>query len=154
MPTWASLAVASVFLILLYDWVNVSVGSPVRSGLIVALSQILLVDILYVMNGTRGIAAAGASAAVLIVGWTVVGIVYGKLSGGAPAGAAAQTPGAARGGCRNLLIDVWWASTSESGEAQRGPAAVGSLRGPSQVGKPSTSPPLDLTKLPHLTYSP
>ena len=97
MPTWASLAVASVFLILLYDWVNVSVGSPVRSGLIVALSQILLVDILYVMNGTRGIAAAGASAAVLIVGCTVVGIVYGKLSGGAPASAAAQTPGAARG---------------------------------------------------------
>ena len=95
MPTWASLAVASVFLILLYDWVNVSVGSPVRSGLIVALSQILLVDILYVMNGTRGI--AGASAAVLIVGCTVVGIVYGKLSGGAPASAAAQTPGAARG---------------------------------------------------------
>jgi len=97
MPPWASLAVASVSLILLYDWVNVSVGNPVRSGLIVALSQILLVDGLYVMNGTRGIAAAGASAAVLIVGWTVVGIVYGKLSGGAPAGAAAQTPGAAGG---------------------------------------------------------
>ena len=123
--------------------------------MIVALSQILLVDILYVMNGTRGIAAAGASAAFLIVGWTVVGIVYGKLPGGVPAGAAAQTPGAAaRGGCRNLPIDVWWASTSESGEAQRGPVAVGSLRSPSQVGKPSTSPPLDLTKLPHLTYSP
>ena len=57
MPAWASLAVSSVFLILLYDWVNVSVGSPIRSGLIVALSQIVLVDVLYVMNGTRGIAA-------------------------------------------------------------------------------------------------
>ena len=97
MPAWASLAVTSVFLILLYDWVNVSVGSPVRSGLIVALSQILLVDVFYVMNGTRGIAAAGASAAILIVGWTVVGIVYGKLSGGAPAGAGAETAGAAGG---------------------------------------------------------
>ena len=68
MPTWASLAVASVSLILLYDWVNVSVGSPVRSGLIVALSQILLVDVYYVINGSRGFAAAGASAALLIVG--------------------------------------------------------------------------------------
>ena len=65
-PGWASLA--SVFLILLYDWVNVSVGSPVRSGLIVALSQILLVDVYYVINGSRGFAAAGASAALLIVG--------------------------------------------------------------------------------------
>ena len=97
MPAWASLAVSSVFLILLYDWVNVSVGSPIRSGLIVALSQIVLVDVLYVMNGTRGIAAGAASAAVLIVGWTVVGFVYGKLSGGAPAGAGAETAGAAGG---------------------------------------------------------
>ncbi len=97
MPAWASLAVGSVFLILLYDWVNVSVGSPIRSGLIVALSQIVLVDVLYVMNGTRGIAAGAASAALLIVGWTVVGFVYGKLSGGAPAGAGAETAGAAGG---------------------------------------------------------
>ena len=97
MPDWASLAVGFVLLILFFDWVNVSVGNPVRSGLIVALSQILLVDVLYVMNGTRGIAAGAASAALLIVGWTVIGIVYGKLSGGAPAGAGAQTAGAAEG---------------------------------------------------------
>ena len=97
MPAWASLAVASVFFILLYDWVNVSVGGPIRSGLIVALSQIVLVDFYYALNGSRGLAAAGASAALLIVGWTAVGIVYGKLSGGAPAGAGAQTAGAAGG---------------------------------------------------------
>ena len=97
MPAWASLAVVSVLLILLYDWVNVSVGSPVRSALIIALSQILLVDVYYAMNGSRGLAAAGVSAALLIVGWTAVGIVYGKLSGGAPAGAEAQTAGATGG---------------------------------------------------------
>ena len=96
-PGWVSLAVASVFLILLYDWVNGSVGSPVRSGLILTLSQILLVDVYYAMNGSRGLAAAGASAVLLIVGWTAVGIVYGKLSGGAPAGAEAQTAGATGG---------------------------------------------------------
>ena len=97
MPAWASLAVASVFFIVLYDWVNVSVGSPVRSALIIALSQIVLVDVYYAINGSRGIAAAGASVAVLIVGWTVIGTVYGKLSGGAPAGAEAQTAGATGG---------------------------------------------------------
>ena len=97
MPAWASLAVASVFFILLYDWVNVSVGSPVRSALIIALSQIVLVDVYYAINGSRGIAAAGASAAVLIVGWTVIGTVYGKLSEGAPAGAEAPTAGGTGG---------------------------------------------------------
>ena len=100
MPAWASLAVVSVLLILLFDWVNVSVGNPVRSGLIVALSQILLVDVYYAMNGMRGIAAAGASAVLLIVGWTAVGLVYGMLSGGAPAGAGAQTAGEAEGDVR------------------------------------------------------
>ena len=95
MPAWASLAIVSVLLVALFDWVNVSVGNPVRSGLIVALSQILLVDVYYVMNGMRGIAAGGASAVLLIVGWTVVGTVYGKLSEGAPAGGGAQTAGLA-----------------------------------------------------------
>ncbi len=88
MPAWASLAVLSVVLVLFYDWVNVSVQNPVKSGLIVALSQILLVDVFYVMNGARGIAAAGASAVLLLVGWVVVGVVYGKMSGGAAPAAA------------------------------------------------------------------
>ena len=81
MPGWASLAVVSVLLVLFFDWVNVAVQNPVKSGLIVAISQILLVDVFYVMNGTRGIVAAGASAVLLLVGWAAVGMVYGKLSG-------------------------------------------------------------------------
>ena len=80
-PAWLSLAIVSVLLVLFFDWVNVAVGNPVRSGLIVAIGQILLVDVYYVLNGTRGIAAAGASAVLLIVGWVAVGVVYGKLSG-------------------------------------------------------------------------
>ncbi|GMR13859.1 MAG: hypothetical protein BMS9Abin29_2083 [Gemmatimonadota bacterium] len=81
MPGWMSLAIVSVLLVLFFDWVNGSVGNPVRSGLIVAIGQLLLVDVYYVLNGTRGIAAAGASAVLLIVGWVAVGIVYGKLLG-------------------------------------------------------------------------
>ncbi len=80
MPGWLSLAIVSVLLVLFFDWVNVSVGNPVRSGLIVAIGQILLVDVYYVLNGTRGIAAAGASVVLLLVGWVAVGMVYGKLS--------------------------------------------------------------------------
>lgn len=80
MPGWLSLAILSVLLVLFFDWVNVSVGNPVRSGLIVAIGQILLVDVYYVLNGTRGIAAAGASAVLLIVGWVAVGMVCGSTS--------------------------------------------------------------------------
>ncbi len=87
MPGWLSLAIVSVLLVLFFDWVNVSVGNPVRSGLIVAIAQILLVDVYYVLNGTRGIAAAGASVVLLLVGWVAVGMVYGQLSGGQSADA-------------------------------------------------------------------
>ena len=56
--------------------------------MIVAISQILLVDVYYVLNGTRGVAAAGISAVLLIVGWFAAGTVYGKLSDGAAGGEA------------------------------------------------------------------
>ena len=62
--------------------------SFVQSAMIVAISQILLVDVYYVLNGTRGIATAGASAALLLVGWGVIGMVDGKLSDGQGAEAA------------------------------------------------------------------
>ena len=86
-PSWLSLAIVSVLLILFYDWVNQAVGTPVQSAMIVAISQILLVDVFYVLNGTRGIATAGASAALLLVGWGVIGMVYGQLSDGQGAAA-------------------------------------------------------------------
>ena len=90
MPAWASLAVITVVLVVFFDWINVSVQNPVKTGLIISLSQVFLVDVFYVLNGTRGMAAAGASAVLLVVGWVVVGMVYGTLSGGP---AAAPTGG-------------------------------------------------------------
>ena len=87
MPGWLSLGVVSLLLVLFYDWVNVSVGNPVRSAMIVAVSQILLVDVYYVMNGTRGVTAAAFSVVLLLVGWGAVGMVYGKLSDGQAAAA-------------------------------------------------------------------
>ena len=81
-PVWLSLAIVAVLLLIFYDWVNQAVGSPVKSAMIIAVSQILILDVYYVLNGTRGIAAAGASAALLLVSWGVAGMVYGKLSDG------------------------------------------------------------------------
>ena len=81
-PVWLSLAIVAVLLVIFYDWVNQAVGSPVKSAMIIAVSQILILDVYYVLNGTRGIAAAGASAALLLVSWGVAGMVYGKLSDG------------------------------------------------------------------------
>jgi len=49
------------------------------------LLQILLVDVYYVMNGSRGVTAAASSVILLLVGWSVVGVVYGKPSDGGAA---------------------------------------------------------------------
>ena len=79
-PGWLSLLITSVLLILFYDWVAQAVGRPVQAAVIVAVSQILLVDVYYVLNGARGVAAAAASAVLLLVGWVLIGLVYGALS--------------------------------------------------------------------------
>lgn len=91
MPSWASLAVAAILSILFFDWINQSMKNPLRSALTIAIAQILLVDVYYVMNGIRGAYAAGISIVVLVVGWAGVGFVYNALSGGA-GGAASASP--------------------------------------------------------------
>jgi len=84
LPRGVALLIASVFFVLFYDWVNQQVNNPFKSAMIVAISQILLVDVYYLLNGQRGIIAAAASAVVLIVGWGAAGMVYGKLLNGGP----------------------------------------------------------------------
>ncbi len=65
---------------LFLDWVNQSIGNPIRSAMVIGVSQILLVDVSYVLNGTREIGVALASLVVLLVGYGITGFVYGKLS--------------------------------------------------------------------------
>ena len=81
-PTWLSLAIALILLVLFFDWMNQAVGNPMKSGIIIAVPQILLVDCLYVLNGNRGITEAAASVVALLATWCVIGFVYGKLSDG------------------------------------------------------------------------
>ncbi len=80
-PGWLSLLIATVLFILLFDRVAQAIGHPFQAAMVIAVSQILLVDVYYVLNGTRGIAAAGASATVLLVGWSLIALAYGKLAG-------------------------------------------------------------------------
>ena len=64
-------------MVLFLDWKNQSIGNPIRSPIVIGVSQILLVD---VPNGTREIGVALASVVVLLVGYGITGFVYGKLS--------------------------------------------------------------------------
>ena len=80
MAGWLSLAISAILLIIFYDWVNQAVKNPLRSAMIVAISQFLVLDVYYVLNGTRGVSAGAISAALLFVAWGAVGLVYGKLS--------------------------------------------------------------------------
>jgi len=82
LPRGVDLAIAMVFFILFFDWVNQQVNNPLKSAMIIAVSQILLVDVYYVLNGQRPAVQAAASAVILLVGWGVTGAVYGKLLGG------------------------------------------------------------------------
>jgi hypothetical protein len=82
LPSWLALAIASVIFVFLLDWAATAIGNAVKAALLIALSQVVLVDIYYPLNGTRGWAAAGASIVVLLVGWWIVGTVFGKLSAG------------------------------------------------------------------------
>jgi hypothetical protein len=82
LPRGVALMIAMVFFILFYDWVNQQVNNPLKSAMIVAVSQILLVDVYYVLTGQRPMMQAAASIAVLLVGWGAAGMVYGKLLDG------------------------------------------------------------------------
>lgn len=79
-PGWVALLIAYVLYILLFDWAARVVGHPLRAALLIAVSQILLVDVYYVLTGARGVVAAVASAVQILAGWALVGIVYDRLS--------------------------------------------------------------------------
>ena len=87
LPRGVALVIASVFFVLFFDWANQQIRNPVRTGLIVAISQILLVDVYYYLSGQRPMSQAAASAVVLLVSWIAVGMVYGKLLGADSEGA-------------------------------------------------------------------
>lgn len=80
LPLWASLLVTAVIDVVFLDWVNKKINNAMTSALTICISQILLVDVYYVLDGRRSAVAAGASAVTLLVIWVAGGFMYGKLS--------------------------------------------------------------------------
>ncbi len=80
LPMYASLALMGVINALMISWVTGMTGNGVKAGLVIAVSQILLVDVFYVLDGRRALATAAASVVALLVSLVASGYTYGKLS--------------------------------------------------------------------------
>jgi len=66
--------------ILFFDWAVQKTGKTMLTAMVIALSQILLVDFNYVLIGRRELEPALYSGITLILSWAAVAFVYDKLS--------------------------------------------------------------------------
>lgn len=64
--------------VVLLDWASQRSGHSLRSGLVIAFSQIILVVDL-TLRGERGLATGAAGAVLILVTWTAMGAVYGMV---------------------------------------------------------------------------
>ena len=80
-PPLIGFLVSTSLYITLFVWIAKRMRSGLRAGLALALSQLLLVNVDYVLTGDRGLATAAASSLLLIVAWSTTGWVYDRLSG-------------------------------------------------------------------------
>ncbi len=76
----ASNAVYWVVAIVFFDWAVQKMGKTMSTAMVIALSQILLVDFNYVIVGRRELEPALISVGIILVIWASVAIVYDKLS--------------------------------------------------------------------------
>ena len=76
----ASTALYWIVAILFFDWAVQKTGKTMLTAMVIALSQILLVDFNYVMLGRRELQPALYSVGILFVVWAAVAFVYDKLS--------------------------------------------------------------------------
>ena len=72
-------AISNGLYVLFFSWVAEQMDHALKAALTVAISQLLLVDVRYVLDGSRGVTSAAVSAAVLVVAWSLVGVVYQGL---------------------------------------------------------------------------
>jgi len=80
LPIVASLAVFWIVMSLFFDWAVQKTGKTMLTAMVIALSQILLVDFNYVLIGRRELHPALVSVGVILVSWAAVAFVYDKLS--------------------------------------------------------------------------
>ena len=75
-----STALYQIIAVLFFDWAVQKSGQAMQTAWVIAISQILLVDINYVMIGRREMEPALISLVVIFVLWTAIAFVYDKLS--------------------------------------------------------------------------
>jgi len=80
LPILASLAVFWIVMSLFFDWAVQKTGKTMLTAMVIALSQILLVDFNYVMLGRRELQPALYSVGIILVLWAAIAVVYDKLS--------------------------------------------------------------------------
>lgn len=80
-PFFVGFFLSNALLILFFAWLAKEMDHPVKAGLAIAVSQLLLVNVTYVLTGSRTPIAGAASSAVLLVTWPLVALVYSKIQG-------------------------------------------------------------------------
>ena len=80
LPIVASTAVFWIVMSLFFDWAVQKTGKTMLTAMVIALSQLLLVDFNYVLLGRRELEPALYSVGILLVLWAAVAVVYDKLS--------------------------------------------------------------------------
>lgn len=78
-PPLVGFLISTVLHVAFFVWLAKEIGSGLKAGLALALSQLLLVNVDFVLRGDRGLATAGASSVVLLVSWIATGWVYDRL---------------------------------------------------------------------------
>ena len=75
-----STALYQIMAVLFFDWAVQKSGQAMHTAWVIAISQILLVDVNYWMIGRRELEPALYSVVIIFVIWTAVAFVYDKLS--------------------------------------------------------------------------
>ena len=79
-PFFVAFAISNVLLVTFFAWVERQMGHAVKAGLTIAISQVLLVNVFYVMTGSRSVIAGAASTLITLITWSLVALTYGALS--------------------------------------------------------------------------
>tara|TARA_B100001245_G_C22549084_1_gene274805 strand:- start:101 stop:382 length:282 start_codon:yes stop_codon:yes gene_type:complete len=75
-----STALYQIIAVLFFDWAVQKSGHAMQTAWVIAISQILLVDVNYWIIGRRELEPALYSVVIIFVIWTAIAFVYDKLS--------------------------------------------------------------------------
>ena len=76
----ASTVLYWIVAVVFFDWAVQKTGQTMNTAIVIAVSQILLVDFSYVIVGRRELEPALYSVGIILVTWVAVAFVYDKLS--------------------------------------------------------------------------